>query len=374
MSMRVLLAGISTRAAAESAANAGFAVTAIDAFADLDQHPAVTAYALPRGFGPLAAVRTASKLACDAVSYLSNFENHPSAVQSLAASRALWGNSPDVLRRVRNPYLLADALAARGIKAPRVGGESDAQWLMKPLASGGGRGIRPWKHGRRLRRDSYLQEFIDGVPASIVFVANGREAVVLGLSRQLAGLRSFGGSRFEYCGNVLDPALAADTDLACAARTIVDAITSDFGLTGVNGIDVIIQDGVPWPIEVNPRWSSSMELVERAFGISVFGTHARACADAALPDFDILRTGPDAAFGKAIVYAREDVTIGDTRPWLGDLSISDVPRQDDRIRAGRPVCTVFAEGRDFATCLAGLEQRAAQVYAELIPSGALFTA
>ena len=35
----VLVAGVSTRAAAESAARAGFRVTAIDAFGDLDQHP-----------------------------------------------------------------------------------------------------------------------------------------------------------------------------------------------------------------------------------------------------------------------------------------------------------------------------------------------
>ena len=41
--MRLLIAGISTRAAAESAARAGFEVTAIDAFGDLDQHPGVRA-------------------------------------------------------------------------------------------------------------------------------------------------------------------------------------------------------------------------------------------------------------------------------------------------------------------------------------------
>ena len=50
LSRRVLLAGVSTRAAAESAARAGFAVTAIDAFGDLDQHASVTARALPGKF------------------------------------------------------------------------------------------------------------------------------------------------------------------------------------------------------------------------------------------------------------------------------------------------------------------------------------
>src|SRR5438045_1223713 len=56
---RVLIAGVSTRAAAESAARAGFAVTAIDAFADLDQHPSVQAQSLAGVFSPDAASRLA---------------------------------------------------------------------------------------------------------------------------------------------------------------------------------------------------------------------------------------------------------------------------------------------------------------------------
>ena len=48
---RVLIAGVSTRAAAESAAKAGFTVTALDAFGDLDQHPSVHSLSLRRDFG-----------------------------------------------------------------------------------------------------------------------------------------------------------------------------------------------------------------------------------------------------------------------------------------------------------------------------------
>src|SRR2546429_1543130 len=50
-----------------------------------------------------------------------------------------------------------------------------------------------------------------------------------------------------------------------------------------------------------------MELVERAYGISLFDVHARACRQA-LPAFDLAaarRRAPE-AIGKAIVYARRD--------------------------------------------------------------------
>src|SRR5437016_5823883 len=98
---RILIAGVSTRAAAESAAQAGFMVTAIDAFGDLDQHASVRSVSLPQKFSAHAAARAALAVECDAVAYLSSFENHPGAVSTLAAGRALWGNTPDVLSRVR---------------------------------------------------------------------------------------------------------------------------------------------------------------------------------------------------------------------------------------------------------------------------------
>ena len=117
--MRGPLAGVSTRAAAESAARAGFAVTAIDAFADADQHPGVDAQALRGRFSADAAALLARTISCDAVVYGSNFENHPRAVDRLAAGRRLWGNASEVIR-VRDPTPPSGALRQRGLPAPAV--------------------------------------------------------------------------------------------------------------------------------------------------------------------------------------------------------------------------------------------------------------
>ena len=85
-----------------------------------------------------------------------------------------------------------------------------------------------------------------------------------------------------------------------------------------------------------------------------------------LPQFD-LRQSPIAsgAHGKAVVFARHDVVVRDTHAWLDDSSVRDVPRQGDHIAAGQPICTVFAEGSDDATCHAMLVERAERIYAEL---------
>ena len=378
---RVLVAGFSARAAAESAANAGFEVTSVDAFSDLDQHPDVRTVTMPAGtrFTAAAVARAAADIECDAVAYLANFENHPAAVEALARGRTLWGNPPDVLRRVRNPKVLAETLRRRGFETPLVRLKADTtydddnaryvvsgfpwttRWLMKPLASGGGRGIRRWR-SEVLPRGYYLQERIDGTPGSIVFVAAGGRAVPLGISRQLVGDEAFGASGFQYCGTILGDTPFEEA-LMTDAVALASAVAEEFGLVGMNGIDFIARDGVPYVVEVNPRWCASMELVERVCGVSVFGAHAAACADGRLPD-PVARRGP-AVVGKAIVFARGDACVGDPRSWLADRVVRDVPHPGQRIPQGSPVCTVFAWGADAAACHAALAARAQRIYTQL---------
>jgi predicted ATP-grasp superfamily ATP-dependent carboligase len=377
----VLIAGLSARAAAESAAAAGFAVTAIDAFGDFDLPPSVRGIALPRDLGvhfsAAAAARAADAFATDAVAYLANFENEPEAVGVLAAGRTLWGNPPDTLRRARDPVLVGAALREHGLPFARVRtNENDPNdpnvpndWLVKPLASGGGRGIRLWKGGE-VPPGHYLQERIGGVPGSVAFVAANGVAVPLGISMQLIGEAAFGAGGYRYCGNILapagDPVFERDDTLVDRACAMASAVTASLGLVGVNGVDFVAAAGGAHPIEVNPRWSGSMELVERAYGLSMFGAHAAACARGELPVFEVREARRGArATGKAILFARAGVTLGDTTAWLGDVSVRDVPHPGERIAAGRPVCTVFAEAADAAGCYAALVARAARIYAAM---------
>jgi predicted ATP-grasp superfamily ATP-dependent carboligase len=392
---RVLIAGVSARAAAASAVRAGFSVTVLDAFADLDLPAGVRGLSLPRDFGvPFsagAAARLARDLACDTVVYVSGFENHPDAVTLLASGRTLWGNPPEVLRRVRNPLRLMRAFRQHGIPAPTVIMNRDDvndpndlndpndtndpnEWLIKPLASGGGHGIRPLNSDRadthlRTPRGHYLQQRIDGVLGSVVFVAAGGRAVVMGVSRQLAGDPAFGASGFQYCGNILsacrDTQFGRDEEVVAAAERLATLVADEFGLLGVNGVDFIAHAGVAYPVEVNPRWCASLEVVEHAYGVSMFEVHASACNAGTLPRFDMMSARQGDVAGKAIVFAREDVVIRDTQPWLSDASVRDVPRPGERIASGRPVCTVFSTAPDAAGCYAALVSRAERVYAQL---------
>jgi predicted ATP-grasp superfamily ATP-dependent carboligase len=234
--------------------------------------------------------------------------------------------------------------------------------MLKPMRSGGGRRVRLWS-GERVPRDCYLQERIGGAAGSIVFVAARGRAVPLGVSRQLIGDAAFGADGYRYCGSLLSGVDDAQARAVCA---LADAAAAEFGLVGVNGIDFVASSGVPYPVEINPRWSSSMELVERALGISVFAAHAAACTEGTLPQIDSVRAlRKERIAGKAIVFARHDTSAGDTRRWLEAPDIRDVPHPDERIRRGQPVCTVFADAADERGCYDALTSRADWVYGQL---------
>ncbi len=369
----VLIVGASTRGLTESAARAGFRVHAVDAYGDLDLRARAATVTLGREPGRPwasgAAVRAAAGIRAPAVAYVSNLENHPSAVARLAARAQLWGNSAEVLRRVRDPLQVAAALRQRGFPVPMsvTAGEladDHRPWLLKPRRSGGGHGIRRWRPGEPVPRTKYLQELIDGVPGSITFVADGRRAVPLGLSLQLVGEHALGGSGFRYCGSLLcggTPLFGQEAALAESAAALATAVTESFGLIGVNGIDFVARGGAPWLLEVNPRYCASMELIERAHRVSIFGLHADACGGR-LPAESPFGLRLADVPGKAIVYARAPVVV-EGGPWWLDSGIRDVPLPGERIARGRPICTVFAEGETAKACLAALAERAATIYA-----------
>jgi predicted ATP-grasp superfamily ATP-dependent carboligase len=224
--------------------------------------------------------------------------------------------------------------------------------------SGGGHGVRLWQPDEAVTPSHYLQEFVEGTPGSVIFVAAGGRGVVLGITRQLVGDEAFGASGFRYCGNIL----LDREDFAPDAVALVDAVAAEFSLTGVGSIDVIASEQRLRPVEVNPRWSASMELVERARGISMFAMHADACVKGTLPAFDVRAPFEQGAtHGKAIVFARADIVIGDTTTWLEDPDVRDVPHEGERIAVGQPICTVFASASDEGSCYARLVERATQL-------------
>jgi predicted ATP-grasp superfamily ATP-dependent carboligase len=245
---------------------------------------------------------------------------------------------------------------------PSEAGSASAewQWLRKPQRGGGGSGVKDWKPGTPLRPQELVQERIDGVLASVAFVADGRRAVMLGASRGLAGDPAFGAPGHRYCGSIYP--LSADRGVLDRMSAIVSAATEAFGLVGLNGIDFVLRNGEPHVLEINPRYCASMELIERGGRLGVFEAHVAACGGA-LPSSDL--GAPPAVQGKAVLYARSDLVVGDSTRWLLRDDVRDVPFPGDHIRRGRPVCTVYASDADSVACYERLVAAAAALEREL---------
>jgi predicted ATP-grasp superfamily ATP-dependent carboligase len=73
---------------------------------------------------------------------------------------------------------------------------------------------------------------------------------------------------------------------------------------------------------------------------------------------------PVRAAGKAVLFATEDVVVGDSVRWL-ERGVRDVPHPGERIAAGRPICTVVTTAGTPAAALAALEDEAGRLRAEL---------
>ncbi|MDR3619203.1 MAG: ATP-grasp domain-containing protein [Paludisphaera borealis] len=357
----VLIVGASTRAAAFSAARAGLRPRCLDQYADAD-----LADLFPTSrFDPLEDDARLDQMAaahdCPAWFYTGPLENHPGLIERLKPVGRLLGNGPETLRAIRDPWRVAAALARNGLAGPSLARVSErppapGRWLLKPLASAGGRSIfRAEESAPRADASFYYQEFVDGPTLSALYVAAAGRARLLGVVRQFQGAP---GAPFLYRGGI-GPWSVSDATTA-RLRRLGTALASDFPLVGLFGVDFILNDDEPWPIEVNPRYTASVEILELAMGRALLRDHVLACSEGRLPE----ALGPSASriVGKRILYARQRLVAppiavpGRSVDLFAVPSIADVPWPGTTIDTLEPIMTVFATATTAETCAERLDQ------------------
>jgi predicted ATP-grasp superfamily ATP-dependent carboligase len=379
----LLIFGASTRAAAFSALRAGLRPWCADLFADADLRarvPVVKAPGrYPEGFLDLVGAEVPGPWM-----YTGGLENRPYLVGRMAARRPLWGCGPAALRAVRPPFHLAALLRRNGLPGPAVRRvdeplhrEPARSWLVKPLAGAGGAGVRflhdpeTGRYGRPDRR-CYLQEYLAGEPRAALFVGDGRSARLLGVTRQLVGREWLHASGFRYCGSIGPLPLSAD-EAGRIAR--LGDVLAGCGLHGLFGVDGVWRDGALWPVEVNPRYTASVEVVEHATSLRALAWHASAF-DPGLPPPD--EAGPPRGYvGKAVLFARAALRFPADGPWSATLAsppapdelppFADIPPAGEVIDAGRPVLTLFARAESADACEDALRRAAADLDRRLFP-------
>ena len=342
--VEVFIAGASVRAASQSAVKSGVSVVAADLFADTDtgevaQCRRVADY-------PNDLLRLRREYSHLPLIYTGALENYPAILEEFANSGPLWGNHATSVRKLGDPLNLQHVFRQRGIRFPhttRSPPMQDASWLRKKIRSAGGQHVQFVSPSSGQLSGYFYQEFVDGLPCSASYIASEGHAELLGVTEMLVGCDWLGGKQFAYCGSI---SRICDTGEIEQWKQLGEIVAHEFDLVGVFGIDGILHgSGLSQvtPIEVNPRFTASMEVIELVHGTAIMGHHIRA--------FDgqhqirALPRKPHAA--KAILYADRPVVIP---PRLlspaAEIKYADVPHPKSFIQQGQPILSIVVASDD----------------------------
>ena len=262
-------------------------------------------------------------------------------------------------------------------------------WLIKKHRSSSGNHVRwatPSALGQTLlepetsRARYYLQQHQPGVTFSASFLAaeQGQRTQLLGVCRQWTGTEASVKQPFTYCGSFgplrftppeakhvicelqrsrtsHEALVQAYLQIPAKALRIGQLFGRQFGIRGLFGVDFVWDGQQFWVVDLNPRFTASMELLD-------WSTESPTPENAAIRAKTILfRSGKEtamvtAAQSDALQELNADPTVlaggcGELRWSLpGGARVADVPQPGVAIRPGDPVCTLLWQVEPAAFC------------------------
>ena len=288
----VVLVGGSVRAAAQDAKLGGFDVVGVDRFGDWDLRQACQEWIVydsgDKWFRAALANRPTWIVPVGGFQW-------PAALtkatdDSAPASLRVAYPRPSELQQLNSPTWLAQTAAEVGIRFPETraweqgkwvtlaGTRGSDRWLWKPKEHAGGLDISFAGDERPAREGFYLQNWLRGKSLGANFIAfrtpSGVKAKLLGVFGGLMH-RRHPVHRFVYGGSYGPLGLPLHT--LEAFRALGQATAEKLAMVGLFNIDAIEErDGGLALLEVNPRYSASMELLAAKFGEpETFSSHTK---------------------------------------------------------------------------------------------------
>ncbi len=283
----------------------------------------------------------------------SGFDDHPETVRTLETQLPIVGNDSYAFQRARNRSLVQSIADKFGLRYPisyvvRSSEEAiDAAenigypCIVRRLTSGGGGGIHLVQTETSLRSTLerlthgsdialLVQQYIEGLDCSATLIGTGGDAMLLSIQGQLIGMPSAGRNcDFVYCGNYwpcpktteMDDSLFVDLAVALQLR-------------GYNGVDFVVDSEEQiWLMEINPRVTGTLEMLERSSDQNLMAHHIAACEAGVLPLQVRLRPCV-----KMIVYARRTGAVPDLSLYKNTV---DRTPTGVVVKRGDPICTVI---------------------------------
>lgn len=397
----LLVIGIDTVAIAKSATSTGYKVYAVDFFGDLDlKRICFSCKSIVKQKRGKSCGKMESKLKSetflnmakallkehniDAILLSSGLDDDFEVLNELNNMAPILGNSPKIIEKVRERHSFFEELERLGVEYPATTIVKNAYEaknaaekmgypvVFKPAKGFGGANIRvvrdsggvekAFNHISEVSEYVVVQKFIDGIHASVSFLAADDGVKVLTLNEQLLGLRFLHQEEpFGYCGNIVP--LKCSKRVIERCKYIAEKIALHFGLKGSNGIDLVIsKSGNPYVVEVNPRFQGTFECVEKVLKINLVESHINACLHGSLPS---IKEQASICCTRLILYAPRRITVPDLTVFP---ETRDIPFPEAIIEKGEPLCSIITEGKTRDVSFLKAKKLAKSIYSLLHPA------
>ncbi len=339
--MRLLIVGFSTRHVVQSAVKAGHEVFAIDHFCDLDLRSLATDYFQ---FEELDELLPLIITACE--------KFHPDGIIPTSGAEILsnlpvplLGTDPKIAEQFLDKSKTQVFLQKLGCPVPRILTEDEVNSgipaILKPcIGSGGWRNLLVRNSldiasfERMFLKVPYiLQEKVEGIPASVCCVTDGRRAVAIAVNRQI--LRGTRDAQFGFAGSITPFVHHRQSEMMILAEWIAGAS----GCKGIIGVDFMVRDDSVSVIEVNPRFVGTLDTIERAMGLNLVTLHLDAL-NGILPEE---RPEPIRFAARRILFSSREMKIScDLSEFKPD--VADIPVPPMLFKPETAMISCFGEG------------------------------
>lgn len=339
----LIVAAISSRPYVTAAIEAGFDVVAIDAFADVDTlQMAKKAFQVDVINGQFELKQILNVLGqldlheCAGFCYGAGFELEPEILTEINKWILVIGNTAEAVKDCKNPQVFFEYCAEFKMLYPEISFEypnSEKGWVVKSIGASGGAHIRPLSSLDSMSAGNvYYQKIQTGKPVSCLFLANGKNASIIGYNEQWCAPEE--SAPYRYGGAVSHAEI--DNRSKEIIEVFVQAIVTKLGLRGINSCDFIFEGDQVFALEINPRLSATLDLY-RTEKSDLFAAHMGASLGGRMQSLEIEKV-PKA---HQVIYAKQKTSISNHTEWPS--WVCDIPQAGSIIETGMPICTVVAK-------------------------------
>ncbi len=377
----IAIVGFSARAAAQIAKRSGFEVVAVDACADRDLICDCQSHYLlddPDWPNALNVFYPSAPLLLTG-----GMEHRTHLVERCHAVTSRCGSTAPQLRSMRSLDNWATWAIGCDIGWPftcRTWQEvlhseklhRQQDWLMKPFQSAGGIGITELPSTNPFADDFtkeqsifYFQKRLPGEPIGVTFLTSEFGSTLVGATSAWLPDAKSPGVNYAYRGSY-GPVVLTDEQLSKLQR-FARNVGNESGLLGLWQADFLCNEGELTLLEINPRWSASMDILEVCLDVglvemhyacinmsvsqAIFSEFANDCIDGAKNAIAMM-------LGKLVVYANDSFNVTpkqsdawwskkwscDLRSFLNNCQFADIPCAGTTIAKGDPILTVLTTG------------------------------